>query len=326
MMDLATKYLGLSLKNPIVVASCGLTKSVDQIKKCEEAGAGAVVMKSLFEEQIREMDLGLKGSAEMHTEALDYLRAEIEMQLGPREYLETIKEAKKSVSIPVIASVNCFSAKWWTSYAQQIEAAGADALELNIFVFPYSFETSGYNIENAYIEILQAVKQNINIPIALKLPPYFTALGNIAEKLDRLGANALVLFNRFVQPDIDIAKIKSLLKPSFNDPIGFYNSLRWVALLSGKLKLDLAASGNIRTASDMIKQLLAGATVIQMASVLYKDGLGVIAQFLAGLTDWMRENKFDSIEDFRGRLNQLNNPQSDAYIRAQYLKAISGVE
>jgi dihydroorotate dehydrogenase (fumarate) len=325
-MDLSTKYLGLSLKNPVVVASCGLTKTVDQIKKCEEAGAGAVVMKSLFEEQIREMDSGLKASAEMHTEALDYLRAEIEMQFGPRDYLETIQQVKKSVAIPVIASVNCYSAKWWISYAQQIEAAGADALELNIFVFPYHLETSGYNIENAYIEILQAVKQNVNIPIALKLSPYFTALGNLAGKLDKLGADALVLFNRFVQPEVDIAKIQSSFKPSFNDPIGFSNTLRWIALLSGKLKLDLAASGNIRTASDMIKQLLVGATVIQIASILYKDGLGVINQFLTGLTDWMHENNFATIEDFRGRLNQLNNPQSDAYIRAQYLKAISGVE
>ncbi|MDZ7318491.1 MAG: dihydroorotate dehydrogenase-like protein [candidate division KSB1 bacterium] len=326
MMDLSTKYLGLSLKNPVVVASCGLTRNIDQIKKCEEAGAGAVVMKSLFEEQIREMDAGLKDSADMHTEALDYLRAEIEMQLGPREYLETIKQAKKSVTIPIIASVNCFSAKWWTSYAQQIEAAGADALELNIYVLPYSFDISGYNIENAYIEILQAVKQHVNIPIALKLSPYFTAFGNLAEKLDKLGADALVLFNRFVQPDIDITTITASQKPSFNDPIGFSNTLRWIALLSGRLKLDLAASGNIRTPSDMIKQLLAGATVIQIASVLYKDGLGTIDKFVAGLADWMREHNFATIQDFRGRLSQQNNPQSDAYIRAQYLKAISGVE
>ncbi len=325
-MDLSTKYLGLSLNNPIVVASCGLTKSVDQIKKCEDAGAGAVVMKSLFEEQIREMSSGLDESVAMHTEALDYIRAEIDMQLGPRGYIETIKNAKKEAAIPVIASVNCYTSKWWTSYAQQIEAAGADALELNIYVMPFNSETSGYNLENVYIEILQGVKELINIPVSLKLSPYFTSFGNLAEKLDNQGANGLVLFNRFVQPEIDINKIGSAVKPSFNDPVGFYNTLRWVALLSGKLKLDIAASGNIRSAQDMIKQLLAGATVIQVASVLYKEGLGKIAEMLNGLKDWMKEKKFNSLEDFRGKLNQENDPKSEAYIRAQYLKSIAGVE
>jgi len=325
-MDLSTKYLGLSLKNPVVVASCGLTKSADQIKKCEDAGAGAVVMKSLFEEQIREMSSGLDESVAMHTEALDYIRAELDMQLGPREYIETIKKAKKEVSIPVIASVNCYSSQWWTSYAQQIEAAGADALELNIYVMPFNAETSSYNLENSYLEIVQAVKQQVDIPVSLKLSPYFTAFGNLAEKLDNQGADGLVLFNRFVQPEIDINKISSSIKPSFNDPIGFATTLRWIALLSGKLKLDLAASGNIRSAGDMIKQLLAGAVVIQIASVLYKEGLDKIAEMLIGLESWMKDKKFNTLTDFRGKLNQQNDPQSEAFVRAQYLKVIAGVE
>lgn len=325
-MDISTKYLGLSLNNPVVVASCGLTKSADQIKKCEDAGAGAVVMKSLFEEQIREMSSGLDESVAMHTEALDYIRAEIDMQLGPREYIDTIKTAKKEVSIPVIASINCYSSQWWTSYAQQIEAAGADALELNIYVMPFNSELSGYNLEDTYIEILQAVKDQVDIPVSLKLSPYFTSFSNLAEKLDNQGADGLVLFNRFVQPEIDIDQISSSVKPSFNDPVGFYNTLRWIALLSGKLKLDLAASGNIRNAPDMIKQILAGATVIQLASVLYKDGLGKISDMLSGLESWMKQKKFNAIEDFRGKLNQDNDPKSEAYIRSQYLKSIAGVE
>ncbi len=325
-MNLSTRYLNLPLENPILVASCGLTKSVDQIIKCEEAGAGAVVMKSLFEEQIREMNSGLKDSVSLHTEALDYIRAEIDMQLGPREYLETITAARKRVSIPVIASINCFSSKWWTAYAKQIESAGADALELNIYVMPFNSEMSGYNIENTYIEVLQAVKQEIEIPVSLKLSPYFTSFANLAEKLDNQGADGLVLFNRFVHPDIDINQISSSVKPSFNDPVGFYNSLRWIALLSGKLKLDLAASGNIRTADDMIKQLLAGAKVIQIASVLYKDGLGKIREMLTGLENWMAQHQFNSLDDFRGKLNQANDPKPDAYVRAQYLKAIAGIE
>lgn len=325
-MNLTTKYLGLSLDNPIVVASCGLTKSVDQIKKCEDAGAGAVVMKSLFEEQIREMNSGLEDSLAMHTEALDYIRAEIDMQLGPREYIETIKQAKETVSIPVIASVNCYSSKWWTSYAQQIEAAGADALELNIYVMPFNAEMSGYNLENTYIEILQAVKDQVEIPVSLKLSPYFTSFINLAEKLDKLGADGLVLFNRFVQPEIDINKLKSHVKPSFNDPIGFSNALRWIALLSGNLKLDIAASGNICNAEDMIKQLLVGAKVIQVASILYKEGLSKIGEMLNGLESWMKEKQFKSLADFRGKLNQQNDPRSEAYIRAQYIKTIAGVE
>ncbi len=325
-MDLSTKYLDLFLKNPIVIASCGLTKNADQIKKCEQAGAGAVVMKSLFEEQIREMDSGLKESIEMHTEALDYIRAEIDMQLGPREYIETIKEAKKSVSIPVIASVNCYTAKWWMSYAQQIEAAGADALELNIYVLPFNFEMSGYNLENTYIKILQDVKEQVDIPVSLKLSPYFTSFANLAEKLYKQGADGLVLFNRFIQPEIDIDKITSSVKPSFNDPIGFSTSLRWIALLSGKLKLDIAASGNIRNAEDMIKQILAGAKVVQVASVLYKEGLGKIEEMKNGLKNWMEEKQFESISDFQGKLNQENDPKTETYIRAQYIKSISGIE
>lgn len=325
-MELSTKYLGLSLKNPIVVASCGLTKSLDQIKKCEEANAGAVVMKSLFEEQIREASSGLDESLAMHTEALDYIRAELDMQLGPRDYLETITRAKKSVSIPVIASVNCYTAKWWPSYAKQIESAGADALELNIYVLPYHFETSGYNIEDNYIEILQAVKAQINIPVALKLSPYFTSFGNLAEKLDNQGADGLVLFNRFIQPDININAMSSSIKASFDDPIGYSHALRWIALLSDKLKLDLAASGNIRNAEQVIKQLLAGATVVQIASILYKEGLGVIQKMIDGLQDWMKAKQFGSIDDFRGKLNHQNDPQSDSFIRAQYIKKISGIE
>ena len=325
-MDLSTKYLGLALKNPIVVASCGLTKNFDQIKKCEDANAGAVVMKSLFEEQIREVSSGLDESLAMHTEAMDYIRAELDMQLGPREYLETITQAKKSVSIPVIASVNCYTAKWWTSYAKQIESAGADALELNIYVLPYNFENSGYNIENNYIEILQAVKQQVDIPVALKLSPYFTSFGNLAEKLDKQGANGLVLFNRFIQPDINTNDLKSMTKASFDDPIGYSHALRWIALLSGKLKLDIAASGNIRNADHAIKQLLVGANVVQIASVLYKEGLGVIQKMIDGLHDWMKAKQFDAIDDFRGKLNQQNDSKSESYIRAQYIKTFTGIE
>lgn len=325
-MDLSTEYLGLTLENPIIVASSGLTKTADQIKKCEDAGAGAVVMKSLFEEQIRNEDSGLDDSVMMHTEAFDYIRAEVDMLYGPRDYVEVIREAKRSVAIPVIASINCYTAKWWISYAYELEAAGADALELNAYVLPFDSDKGSFAIENIYLEILQSVLEKIEIPVSFKLSPYFTSFGNFAEKLDNQGADGLVLFNRFVQPDIDLKKMENILRPAFNDPVGFSHALRWVSLLSGKLNLDIAASGNIRSAADIAKQILAGASAVQIASVLYKDGLDKIEELVKDLKNWMDEKKFASIAEFKGALNQVNDPKSETFIRAQYIKKFTGIE
>lgn len=325
-MDISTKYLGLELKNPIIVGSCGLTKTVEKIQKCEEAEAGAVVMKSLFEEQIREMDSGVKGSVGMHPEVMDYIRSEIDMAYGPREYLKTIEQAKKSVSIPIIASINCYSSKWWTDYAQQMELAGADALELNIYTLPFDMTKSSTELEAIYLEILQRVKEQIKIPVSLKLSPYFTSFGHLAAKLAAQGANGLVLFNRFIQPEINVDSIKIALKGAFNDPVGFSYASRWIALLSDTLNLDIAASGGIREASDVIKQILVGASAVQIASILYIDGLERIQSLLDGLRNWMAEKKFSSISEFKGKLNQEHDPQSQTYIRVQYIKSITGVE
>lgn len=324
-MDLSTKYLGLTLKNPIVVASCGLTQTLEQIQACEQAGAAAVVMKSVFEEQIRQQNSGLEDSAMMHTEAMEYLRADADMLYGPREYVDTIKKAKKAVSIPVIASVNCYTSKWWINYAQELEAAGSDAIELNVYVAPFDYDKTAADIEQTYLDILQSVRSKVKIPVVLKLSPYFTALANFARKADELGASGLVLFNRFIQPEIDIARMKSHVKGSFHDPAGFANSLRWTALLSGSLKLDIAVSGGVQDADGVIKQLLAGAAVTQIASVLYVDGLGKINQMLSGIQKWMESKGFQSVANFKGRLNQKNDPQSQAFVRAQYMKAIANV-
>jgi dihydroorotate dehydrogenase (fumarate) len=325
-MQLSTKYLGLTLQNPIVVASSGLTQNVDKIKACEDAGAGAVVMKSLFEEQIRQQNLGLQESAMMHTEAMEYLQSDLEMLYGPRDYLQIIEKAKKRVKIPIIASINCYTSKWWLDYAEQIAAAGADALELNVYIFPFVTEKSSADLEDNYVEILKLVKEKVKLPVAFKISPYFTSFGHFATRLAANGADGLVLFNRFVQPEIDIKKMKSQVKAMFNDPVGFYNTLRWIGLLSGKLNVDLAASGNIRDANDVIKQLLVGAAVVQLASVLYVDGLGKIKQILTGLETWMKEKNFKAIQEFKGKLNQINDAQSMTFIRSQYLKTVSGVE
>lgn len=326
-MDLSTTYLGLSLRNPIIVGSCGLTKTVDGMKACEDAGAAAVVMKSLLEEQLREVETELEDDLSMHSEVMGYLQADIGMRYGAGSYTDTIEQAKQAVGIPIIASVNCYSTQWWTDYAKQIEAAGADALELNIYLMPSDFSKSGAELENMYVEVLKVVKAQIRIPVAIKLSPFFTSFGHLATRLEHYGADGLVLFNRFVQPDIDISALTTIIKPSFNDPVGFGRSLRWTAMLSGSLELDIAASGGIRNEQGIIKQLLAGAAAIQMASVLYgENGLRKISTMLTGLETWMHDKHFRSIADFRGRLNHLKSPQTEAYVRAQYIKSIAGIE
>lgn len=326
-MDLSTTYLGLQLANPIVVGSCGLSKTVDGIKACADAGAGAVVMKSLLEEQLREVETELEDDLAMHSEVMGYLQADIGMRYGAGSYTDTIEQAKKAVDIPVIASVNCYSTQWWTDYASQIESAGADALELNVYILPTDFSTSSNAIEDQYVEILKAVKARVSIPVVMKLSPFFTSFGHLATRLAHYGADGLVLFNRFVQPDIDVQALSSTIKPSFNDPVGFGRALRWTGLLSATLDVDIAASGGIRNEHGIIKQLLAGATVVQMASVLYGEhGLSKIQTMLTGLEAWMETHHFASLHDFRGRLDQRKNPQTEAFIRAQYIKSIAGVE
>lgn len=326
-MNLSTSYMGLTLRNPIIAGSCGLTKTVDQIKACEDANAGAVVMKSLFEEQIREQDAELEQSLAIHPEASEYLRADIDMRYGADAYTETLAKAKQAVSIPVIASVNCYTSKWWMDYAKKIQEAGADALEMNIFIMPADFTKSAADIENMYIDILKAVKAQINIPVALKLSPIFTSFGNFATRLERAGANGLVLFNRFVQPDIDISSLQTTTTPSFNDPVGFGRSLGWIGLLSGELEIDLVASGGIRDSLSAIKQLLAGAVAVQVASALYSSkGLGAIQELLNSLQEWMEDKNFAALDEFRGHLNHINSPRPETYVRAQYLKAYAKVD
>ena len=325
-MNFSTTYLGMTLKNPIIVGSCGLTKTVDQIKACEDAGAGAVVMKSLMEEQIRAVESDMQDAIATHPEVMDYLRADIDMRYGADAYTEAIAQAKQAVTIPVIASVNCYTSKWWTAYAKKLEEAGTDALELNMYVMPTDVTKSAADIEDIYLETLAAVKARIRIPVALKLPQYFTAFGNFAARLEQSGADGLVLFNRFVQPEIDLTSLTTKIIPSFNDPVAVSRSLRWIGMLSGQVKMDLAASGGIRDARDIIKLVLAGASATQVVSVLYANGLGRIQEMLTGIEAWMNDKQVSALSDFQGTLNQLNNPQPEDYIRAHYVNAYSGIE
>ncbi len=326
MPDLSTRYMNLTLKNPVIIASSGLTKTVDKIKAGEKAGAGAVVLKSMFEEVLAREDFNLADDTHYHAEVYDYLRAELEMQYGPRDYCDLIQEAKKAVQIPVIASINCVSAKWWPNFAVQIEKAGADALELNIFKTATEVTENSAAVEKLYFDILTEVKARVKIPVALKIGCNFSALPNFTAELDKQGVNALVLFNRFTEPDIDIDKLELKTAFEFSAPWEMYRTLRWTALLSGKLKCDIAATTGIRNGADVIKMLLAGAATVQLGSVLYQKGLEVIPEILKDLSEWMEKHKFNQIGDFRGKLSFTRTQTPEGYLRAQFLEKIRGVE
>jgi dihydroorotate dehydrogenase (fumarate) len=326
MVDLSTKYMGLNLHNPVVVSSCSLTNSVEGVCRCADAGAGAVVLKSLFEEQIRvetedlEKYLWFSG----HPEALDYVR-NMSMELGPREYIELVRGSKSAVSIPVIASLNCVSAEWWADYAIQLEAVGADALELNIAIMPSDPQRSSDEIERLYFRVLEEVKKRIDIPIAVKIDPYFTCTARVADEFSKRGASGLVLFNRLYQFDINIDKLELASGYRFSSPEEMNTSLRWIALLAGRVKCDLAASTGVHDGAGVIKQLLAGASVAQICSTLYLNGLEQIDRILGYLKNWMEEHDFDSVDQMRGKMSQMQSDQPELYDRLQYVKALVGI-
>ena len=326
MVDLSTKYMGLNLHNPVVVSSCSLTNSVEGVCRCADAGAGAVVLKSLFEEQIRvetqdlEKYLWFPG----HPQALDYVR-NMSMELGPREYIDLVRGSKSAVSIPVIASLNCVSAEWWADYAIQLEAVGADALELNIAIMPSDPGRSSDEIERLYFRVLEEVKKRIDIPIAVKIDPYFTCTARVADEFSKRGASALVLFNRLYQFDINIDKLELAPGYRFSSPEEMNTTLRWIALLAGRVKCDLAASTGIHDGPGVIKQLLAGAAVAQICSTLYLNGLEQIDRILGYLENWMEEHNFDSVDQMRGKMSQMQSDRPELYDRLQYIKALVGI-
>jgi len=325
MVELSTKYMGMDLRNPLIVASSGLVNSLEGVEKCAESGAGAVVLKSLFEEQIeadtRELmeHIWLNG----HTEAFDYVRG-MGMSLGPSDYLKLIEDVKKKVTIPVIASLNCVSAKWWVDYAKQIENTGADALELNISVMPSDPNRVSEEIEKQYYDIVEGVRRHINIPIAVKIGPFFTSIARMARELYRRGVSALVLFNRFYQLDIDVDSIKLVGGNPLSSPKEMNLPLRWIALLSGRIECDFAASTGVHNGIDAIKMILAGAKAVQICSVLYQNGVEQIGRVQKEMEDWMKGHNFESLSDFRGILSQEESDKSELYERLQYIKALSG--
>jgi dihydroorotate dehydrogenase (fumarate) len=327
MANISTVYMGIELKNPLIVASCDLTSNIKNIKKCEEEGAGAVVLKSLFEEQIEAEteELLVESWLPNHTEAFEYVRG-MSMANGPSIYLNLIKEAKKKTSIPIIASLNCISPKWWIDYAKQIELSGADALELNISVLPSNLKRSSGEIEKIYLDILEGVLEEINLPVSVKIGPYFTSMAKILNDLSKKGVKGLVLFNRFYQFDIDIKNLRAIGGNPLSSPNEISNGLRWIALLSDRIPCDFAATTGIYSGHDVIKQILAGAKAVEICSTLYKNGLDYIKNMQKEIEAWMSEHNYENIEDFRGKLSKKEEDKTELYERLQYIKALNKPE
>ncbi len=329
MANLETKYMGLTLKNPLIVGSSRLTDSVEKIKALAESGAGAVVLKSLFEEQIEyEAEheyASQEGEGFHYQEAADYIKG-YSRENRVSNYLKLIKDAKEAVDIPVIASVNCVSSREWTAYAKKFERAGADALELNIFILPSDPMHTAKDNEQVYFDIAQKVKKQISIPLSLKVSYYFSGLANTFRELSWTGIDGMVLFNRFFSPDIDVDSMKVTSSFIFSTPEELAISLRWVAMLSGKLHCDIAASTGIHDGKAIIKQLLAGAAATQVTSVLYKEGNKKIGEMLAELNNWMDQKGFKTIDEFKGKMSQKEVDNPATYERVQFMKHFAGIE
>jgi dihydroorotate dehydrogenase (fumarate) len=328
MANLETTYLGLKLRNPIVVSSSGLTGSVEKIKKLEQAGAGAVVLKSLFEEQINyeinnEIESGLGFD---YPEAIDYVREYIR-ENSVASYLQIVKDAKSAVDIPVIASINCFSSDEWVNFAKEIQDAGADAIELNVFRVNINKNCDAEDYEDIYYEIARDVSKVVSIPVAIKLGPYFSNLVHVVDRLSVSGAKGVVLFNRFYEPDLDIHNLKLTSAEVFSSPADLRQSLRWVAIISSKINnVDVAASTGIHDGAAIVKQLLVGARVAQICSTVYKNGPSVITGMVGFLENYMKELNFETIDELRGRMGYKNVKNPVIYERAQFMKYFSNPE
>ncbi|MFZ2325191.1 MAG: dihydroorotate dehydrogenase-like protein [Ignavibacteriaceae bacterium] len=326
-MDITTTYLGLKLKSPIVCSAGPLSEKISNIREMEDAGAGAVVLYSIFEEQIEHEQLELyhhtSDHSESFAEATSYFPEPFEFKLGPDEYLNHIRKAKEAVNIPIIASLNGKSIGGWTDYAKKMEQAGADALELNIYLLPTDIKRPGTEIEKTYIDIVKAVKSNVKIPIAVKMHPFFSSTSWMASELSKAGADGLVLFNRFYQPDIDLETLDVVPNVILSTPMAMRLPLRWIAMLYGRINADLAATSGVYTAEDVLKMMMAGAKVTEILSSLLKFGIGHIADITTNLKSWMEEKEYESIEQMRGSMSYMNVNDPSKFERANYMKVLN---
>ena len=327
MVDLTTKYMGMTLKNPLVPSASPLSSSIDSIKRMEDAGAAAVVLHSLFEEQIEfgaeALTHFLEYGTESFAEALSYFPAHDEYRREPDDYVELIRKAKGAVDIPIIPSLNGVSPGGWTGYAKRFEEAGADAVELNVYFIPTNSNLMSYDIEDLYVKLLKDVKQHVSIPVAMKLSPFFSALPHVASMLDAEGADALVLFNRFYQPDIDIEELEVKPNLQLSTPIDMRLPMRWIAILYGHLDCSMALTSGIHSSEDIVKAIMVGADVANVCSVLLKQGIDQIGHILQDVSAWMEEHEYESIEQMKGSMSHKSVPEPAAFERANYMKALN---
>lgn len=325
-VDLSTQYLGMTLKNPLVASASPLTQHPGNFRKLEDAGVAAIVKHSLFEEQLRgetqELLYHLNQGTDSFAESLNYFPVPEEFVLGPDEYLDHIRGAKKAIDIPVIGSLNGYSKGGWLKYAKLIEEAGADALELNIYFIPTDMNKSSEVIEQEYLDIVKAVKANVTIPVAVKMSPFFTNMANMAKRIDDIGADGLVLFNRFYQPDIHLEELEITPHIILSTPHALRLPLRWIAILHGQLDASLAATSGIHSARDVLKMLMVGADVTMLCSVLLKSGMKQVGIILKEMEEWMAENEYKSVRQMKGSMSQKSCADPSAFERAQYTRAL----
>jgi dihydroorotate dehydrogenase (fumarate) len=329
--NLQTTYLGLRLRNPLIVTACGpLSDEIDKIRRLEDAGVSAVVLYSLFEEQLRlethELHHHLTTSTDSFSEATSFFPEASEYHLGPDEYLDHIRKAKRAVRIPIIASLNGASIGGWTSFARQMQEAGADALEVNVYSIAADLDRTGVEVEEETIGIVKAVRGAIKIPFAVKLSPFYSSMANMARRIVDAGANGLVLFNRFYQPDIDPVELEVRPRVLLSTPHALRIPMRWIAILYGRLRADFAATSGIHGPLDVIKMTMAGASVTGLCSILITRGIEYARHFERGLVEWMEEHEYASLDQMRGCMSQLRCPDPGAFERAQYMRAITSFE
>lgn len=330
MISLGTTYLGLQLKTPLVASASPLSQEIDGIRRLEDAGASAVVLYSLFEEQLRqesfELEHHLSAGINSFAEATSFFPQPDEFRVGPEGYLNHIRRAKAAVSVPIIASLNGTSVGGWTQYAKLIEQAGADALECNIYSISADPELSSTAVEQQYIDILKAVKSAVTIPVAVKLSPFFSSMANMAKRLDDAGANGLVLFNRFYQPDINLEELEIEPNVLLSTPQALRLPLTWIGILFGRIRCSLAATSGVHGPEDVVKLLMVGADVTMLCSTLLRNGVGHLQRIEEGLLAWMEQHEYDSVQQMRGSMSQIRCPNPSAFERAQYMKAVKSMQ
>jgi dihydroorotate dehydrogenase (fumarate) len=330
MVDLTTYYMGMKLRTPLVVSASPLSQEIGSIRRLEDVGASAVVLYSLFEEQLRqeslELDYHLNAGTESFAESLSFFPQASEYRLGPEGYLEHIRKARQAVGIPIIASLNGATAGGWAEYGREIEEAGADAIECNIYSIQTDPDVTSAEIEQTYIDIVKSVKKSVSIPVAVKISPYFSNLANMAKRLDQAGANALVLFNRFYQPDIDLEELEIRPNVLLSTPQALRLPLTCIGILYGRVQASLAGTSGVHDAPDVIKLLMAGANVTMMCSALLRNGINHLHNVENGVVDWMEKHEYESVQQMQGSMSQLRCPDPGAFERAQYMRAVKSLQ